>query len=64
MALGQPMLAPQTPVRVCGWKPQIDDTEWLTIKVCHKMTPDGGFTTRVELETAGVAVEEPSAMQE
>lgn len=43
LALGQPMLAPQSPVRVRGWKPQIDDTEWLTIKVCHSMASDGGF---------------------
>lgn len=64
LALGQPKLTPQTPVRVRGWKPQIDDTEWLAIKVAHSMTGDGGFTTRVELETAGAAAAESSRVQD
>ena len=63
LALGQPMLTPQTPVRVSGRKPQIDDADWLAIKVAHSMTGDGGFTTRVELETAGATATELSAIE-
>ena len=64
MALGQPLLTPQTPVKVSGWKRDIDDTDWLSIKVRHDITPSGGFTTRVELEVAGVEGEEPSGVEE
>jgi uncharacterized protein len=53
LGLGQPLLAPQTPVRVRGFKPQIDDTEWLTIKTCHSFG-DSGYTTKAELEVFGV----------
>ncbi|SDI77814.1 phage late control D family protein [Variovorax sp. OV700] len=56
ISLGQPLLAPQTPVRVRGFKPQIDDTEWLTIKTCHSFG-DSGYTTKGELEVAGAARE-------
>lgn len=49
LALGAPELAPQTPVRVRGYKPQIDAAEWLAVRVSHAID-DAGFTTRVELE--------------
>ena len=32
MELVQPLLTPQTPVRVSDWKAQIDEREWLAIK--------------------------------
>lgn len=59
LAHGQPLLTPQTPVTVQGFKPQIDGTEWLAVKVTHSMTADGGFTTRVELETGGSGGDTP-----
>jgi hypothetical protein len=49
LAQGVPELAPQTPVKVSGWKPEIDGTSWLTLKVTHTIG-DGGFTTAIELE--------------
>ncbi|BEP43013.1 phage late control D family protein [Variovorax sp. V15] len=64
LALGQPMLTPQTPVKVSGWKPEIDETEWLTIKVRHTMTPDGGFTTHAEMEVSKTEANEPSSIDE
>lgn len=55
LALGQPELMPQTPLRLRGFKPQIDDTPWLVVKITHTLE-DGGFTSRLELETGkGVA---------
>ncbi|SEA50219.1 contractile injection system protein, VgrG/Pvc8 family [Variovorax sp. YR216] len=51
LAIGQALLAPQTPVRVRGFKPQIDNTEWLSVKTAHRLG-DGGYTTRAELETS------------
>lgn len=49
LATGQPLLAPQSPVGVNGFKDVIDAIEWLAIKVHHAIG-DGGFMTRVELE--------------
>lgn len=54
MALGNPLLAPQTPVRARGYKPQIDDTEWLTIKTRHEFG-DSGYITKIEFETASAS---------
>jgi phage protein D len=52
LALGRPELMPQTPVTVVGFKPAIDGTEWLVVKVTHSLG-DQGLTTRMELETRG-----------
>ena len=54
LALGVPVLAPQTPVRVSGFKPQIDETEWLSIRVTH-CVDDAGYTTKVELDSGDVS---------
>ncbi|OAK55089.1 late control protein [Variovorax paradoxus] len=64
LALGQPMLISQTPVKVSGWKLEIDDTEWLTIKVRHTMTQDGGFTTVAEMEVNAIEQVERSRFED
>lgn len=56
LALGQPELMPQTPLRLQGFKPQIDATPWLVVKITHTLG-DGGFTSRLELETGKDAQE-------
>ena len=50
LALGQPELMPQTPLRLKGWKPQIDSTPWLVVKITHELG-DKGLTSKLELET-------------
>lgn len=50
MAEGDPTLFPETPVTVTGWKPQIDSTDWLIIKVTNTIAGDGGYTQRLEFE--------------
>lgn len=50
LALGRPELAPQTEVQARGFKPEIDATPWLVVKLTHSLG-DGGLTTRMELET-------------
>ena len=52
LALGRPELMPQTPVTVAGFKPEIDGTEWLVVKVTHSLG-DQGLTTRLEAELQG-----------
>jgi len=57
LGLGEPTLAPQSPVRVRDYKPMIDNTEWLTIKTTHSFK-DGGYSSRAELEVTGAGDEE------
>lgn len=50
LAVGNPLLVPQTPVTVRGFKDQIDGTGWLVARATHSLA-EGGFTTQVEMET-------------
>jgi len=50
LAHGQPELMPQTPLRLQGFKPQINATRWLVVKITHELGGQG-FTSRLELET-------------
>lgn len=49
LAHGQPELIPETPATVQGFKPAIDSTDWLLVKVTHTLG-DGGYTTQLALE--------------
>jgi len=49
LAHGQPELIPETPATVQGFKPAIDSTDWIIIKVTHALS-DSGYTTRLALE--------------
>ncbi|XHX65946.1 phage late control D family protein [Photorhabdus akhurstii] len=49
LALGRADLYPETPVKVVGFKPEIDAAEWTITKVTHTIN-QGGFTTQLELE--------------
>lgn len=53
LALGRADLYPEQRVTVEGFKPEIDGTKWLIEKTTHTLTGSGGFTTQVEMETAG-----------
>lgn len=52
LAIGQPALAPQTPVYVDGWKEEIDGTDWLCKTVEHVIEGEG-LATRLEMERRG-----------
>jgi len=49
LAVGVPQLTPQSPVTVSGFKPQIDGTQWLAVRVSHQLD-ESGLTTEVECE--------------
>lgn len=53
LAQGEPNLMPEMPVTVQGFKPEIDSTEWIVVRVTNELSKDGGFTTGVELELKG-----------
>lgn len=56
LAQGNAALAPQTPVTVRGFKPQIDG-DWQAVRVSHTLD-DSGWTTQVEMETGTAAKSE------
>ncbi len=50
LATGEPSVIPQAPVKVIGFKPQIDETDWVAVQITHTIS-ESGFTTRIEAET-------------
>jgi hypothetical protein len=52
LAEGDPRLMPETPVRLRGWKEEIDATPWIVTEVTHDLS-DGGFTSSVQMEVRG-----------
>ncbi|HHQ4924344.1 TPA: phage late control D family protein [Aeromonas veronii] len=49
LAKGRPELYPEQPTTVRGFKPQIDEADWLLTQVVHDLT-DLGYTNRLQLE--------------
>ena len=49
LALGRPELYPEQPTTVRGFKPQIDEADWLLTQVVHDLT-NQGYTNRLQLE--------------
>ena len=50
LAKGRPELFPELPVTVKGFKPQIDEANWLLTRVVHQLDGSGGYTNELELE--------------
>lgn len=53
LAFGRADLYPEQAVRVRGFKPEIDGTDWLIATCRHSIDASGGFTTALELERNG-----------
>lgn len=51
LALGDATLAPETVVRVQGFKPRANARQWIVAEVTHRLDGSSGFTTDVKLET-------------
>lgn len=49
LALGRADITPETPVRVSGFKEEINNTPWVIAKVTHVMN-NSGFISKLELE--------------
>lgn len=49
LAIGRPDVIPETPASVSGWKPSIDNTDWIIARAIHTLS-DGGLITSLELE--------------
>ncbi|QCT18512.1 phage late control D family protein [Jejubacter calystegiae] len=50
LAEGRADLYTEMPVKVSGFKQQIDDAEWTITTLTHTVSPDSGFTTSMDLE--------------
>jgi len=55
LAEGNADLYPETPVKVEGYKRQIDAADWILVRVTHSIS-DAGFTTALEMEVKNSAV--------
>lgn len=49
LAYGDPMLMPETPLELSGFKSEIDAANWLITRVTHTIT-DNGYVSQVECE--------------
>ncbi|ANF56110.1 hypothetical protein [Halotalea alkalilenta] len=52
LTVGHPDIAVETPVRVTGYKPEIDATAWIATEVTHSLS-DSGLVTDLKCETDG-----------
>lgn len=49
LAEGQPSAFPEMPVEVIGWKPEIDQAEWIITQIDHSLS-DSGLVSTLQLE--------------
>lgn len=50
LAEGRADLYTEMPVKVSGFKPLIDNADWIVTTLTHTVSPDNGFITSLELE--------------
>lgn len=51
LAVGIPEAMPQSPVKATGWKTDIDNTDWIAVKLTHRISVTTGMTAHIEMET-------------
>jgi phage protein D len=51
LAVGRPEIVTESPVRVVGFKPEIDRQAWVISQTVHSLDAGSGLTTQLELET-------------
>ena len=51
LATGRPDIKPETPIRVQGFRPYIDQHRWTTEEVTHRLS-SSGYQTSIKLESA------------
>lgn len=51
LATGRPDIKPETPIRVQGFRPYIDQHRWTTEEVTHRLS-SSGYQTAIKLESA------------
>jgi phage protein D len=52
MSLGRPDISPELPVRVRGFRAEVDALAWRVAEVTHTLDAGGGLSSKLKLETA------------
>jgi phage protein D len=55
LAIGQPDIFPEMPVKLVGWPDTITSHDWIVSKATHKLDGNGGYLTSLELENRTAA---------
>lgn len=55
LAIGRPEIFPDLPASVSGWKPAIDNTDWIVTRATHTLN-DNGLGTALEFEIKATEV--------
>lgn len=50
LAIGMPEVMPQSPIKVSGFKTEIDGDDWLVKEVTHTLNEGSGWTTKASME--------------
>lgn len=50
LAMGRPEITAQSPIKVSGWKEDIDGDDWLVKEVTHTLNDGNGWTTKAQME--------------
>lgn len=50
LAMGRPEITAQSPIKVSGWKEDIDGDDWLVKEVTHTLNDGSGWTTKAQME--------------
>lgn len=50
LAMGRPEITAQSPIKVSGWKEEIDGDDWLVKEVTHSLNDGSGWTSKAQME--------------
>ena len=53
LAVGRPEITAQSPIKVTGWKEEIDGEDWLVKEVTHTLNESNGWSSKVQMERGG-----------
>ena len=53
LAVGRPEITAQSPIKVTGWKEEIDGEDWLVKEVTHTLNESNGWTSKAQMERGG-----------
>ena len=57
LAVGRPEITAQSPIKVTGWKEEIDGEDWLVKEVTHTLNESNGWTSKAQMERGGATEE-------
>ena len=52
LAYGLPEISTESPIKLQGFKAEVDNLKWIVEKATHSYAKSGGLTTQLELEAS------------